>query len=120
MPTGADSAVNVALVFLSIVDVDTLLGPFVKTPFAVALTLTLYVQLVTPALIDAPVTVIEVEPATAVIAVGLRVSDDPPAHVVRLFGLPSTTRPDGSESTHPIPDFNESCGLVIVNVNTDT
>ena len=77
-------------------------------------------QLATLALIDAPVTVMLVAPGAAVIAAGFRVSDDPPAQVVRLLGLSSTTSPAGSESTHPIPDFAASAVFEIVNVRVET
>ena len=62
----------------------------------------------------------EVAPATAVIAVGFRVSEVPPGQVVLLFGLSSTTRPDGSESTQPIPDFAVKAVFEILKVRVDT
>ena len=95
-------------------------GPLRKSPAAVDFTFTLYVQLATFALIDAFVTEILVAPATAVIAAGFKVSEEPPAQVVRLLGLSSTTSPEGSESTQPIPVFNVKAGLLMVKVSVDT
>ena len=77
-------------------------------------------QLATFALIEAPVTVILVAPATGVIAATVEVSVTPPGQVVRLLGLSSMTSPVGSESTQPIPVFSVSGGLEIVKVRVET
>ena len=95
-------------------------GPLRKSPAAVAFTFTLYVQLATFALIDTFVTEILIAPATAVISATVAVSVLPPGQVVRLLGLSSMTRPEGRESTQPIPVFNVKAGLLMVKVSVDT
>ena len=76
-------------------------------PAAVAFTATLYSQVATPADIDAPVTVtvfVVVDMADGLM-VGFCETINPPGQVVIKLLFVSTTKPDGSVSTKPRPDF---------------